>query len=171
MVESGPYLAFDHLSAVEVPSLPQASFCTIPTGEFPPNGDLPALPQQVWPNVKAMNDCSTVSGAVLAIGASSRQNGGRTLSDSPRVPRIDLYTSSTCLYCTGAKNILRMRGLAFEEIRIDLDPARREEMLARSGGRRSVPQVFINNIHIGGYEDLVSADRSGRLAELIGEDR
>ncbi|MGA8278748.1 MAG: glutaredoxin 3 [Rhodanobacteraceae bacterium] len=87
------------------------------------------------------------------------------------MPRIDLYTSATCLYCTGAKNILRQRGLAFEEIRIDLDPARGEEMVARSGGHRSVPQIFINNTHIGGYEDLVSADRSGRLAEILGEDR
>ncbi|MGA9342422.1 MAG: glutaredoxin 3 [Rhodanobacteraceae bacterium] len=85
--------------------------------------------------------------------------------------RIDFYTSATCLYCVGAKNLLTRLGLEFEEIRIDLDPSRREEMLARSGGRRSVPQIFINDTYIGGYEDLVAADRSGKLAQILAASR
>ncbi|HET6546747.1 MAG TPA: glutaredoxin 3 [Rhodanobacteraceae bacterium] len=84
------------------------------------------------------------------------------------MPRIELYTSGICFYCVGAKNFLKQRGLEFEEIRIDRDPARREEMLVRSGGRRSVPQIFINGRHIGGYDDLVAVDRSGGLAEILG---
>ncbi len=81
--------------------------------------------------------------------------------------RVEMYTTAICPYCVSAKAFLQRKGWTSEEIRVDLDIARREEMLARSGGRRSVPQIFINGVHIGGYDDLVAADRNGRLAELV----
>lgn len=77
--------------------------------------------------------------------------------------RVEIYTTAACPYCVAAKNFLRQRGFDYEEIRVDLDVARREEMLARSHGRRSVPQIFVGRTHVGGYDDLVAADRSGRL--------
>lgn len=83
---------------------------------------------------------------------------------------VELYTSAICPYCVAAKTFLRQKGLEFGEIRIDVDPSRRDEMLARSGGRRSVPQIFINGTHIGGFDDLVAADRSGHLAAVLGHD-
>jgi glutaredoxin 3 len=86
------------------------------------------------------------------------------------MPRIELYSSGTCFYCVGAADFLRRRGLPFEEIRVDLDPARRAEMLERSHGRRTVPQIFINGVHVGGYDDLVAADRSGELGKILGGD-
>lgn len=82
---------------------------------------------------------------------------------------IEMYTTAICPYCVAAKNLLKQKGLDYAEIRVDLDVARREEMLARSGGRRSVPQIFIDDIHVGGFDDLVAADRSGRLAGMLGQ--
>ena len=85
-----------------------------------------------------------------------------------RVARIEMYTTAICPYCVAAKSVLKAKGLEYSEIRIDTDAARRDEMLARSGGRRTVPQIFVNGHHVGGHDDLVAADRSGRLAELLG---
>jgi glutaredoxin 3 len=81
--------------------------------------------------------------------------------------KVEIFTGANCAYCVAAKNLLKSKGLGYEEFRIDLDPARRDEMLARSANRRTVPQIFINDTHVGGFDDLVAADRSGRLAELI----
>jgi len=83
------------------------------------------------------------------------------------VPVIEMYTTAICPYCVAAKSVLKSKGLEYSEIRIDTDPARLAEMLQRSNGRRTVPQIFINNIHVGGHDDLVAADRSGRLAEIL----
>lgn len=82
---------------------------------------------------------------------------------------VILYTSASCAYCVAAKNFLKQKGLSYDEVRVDLDPARREEMMARAR-RTSVPQIFIGEIHIGGYDDLVAADRSGRLAQILAGD-
>lgn len=82
--------------------------------------------------------------------------------------RIEMYTTAFCPYCVMAKQFLQRKGLGFEEVRVDTDPARREEMLQRSDGRRTVPQIFIEGQHVGGFDDLVAADRSGRLQELLG---
>lgn len=78
-----------------------------------------------------------------------------------------LYTTAICPYCIAAKNYLRNRGIAYEEVRIDLDPVRRDEMLAKTR-RTSVPQIFFGDVHVGGFDDLVAADRSGELARLTG---
>lgn len=83
------------------------------------------------------------------------------------MPKIEVYSTAVCPYCVSAKNLLKSRGLEWTEVRIDMDPAQRDAMLARSGGRRTVPQIFINDQHVGGFEDLVAADRSGKLATLL----
>lgn len=80
--------------------------------------------------------------------------------------KATLYSSAICPYCVAAKNFLRNKGVEYEEVRIDLDPARREEMMARTR-RTSVPQIFFGDVHVGGFDDLVAADRSGRLDEII----
>lgn len=76
--------------------------------------------------------------------------------------KVEIYTSGSCFYCVAAKNLLKQKGLDYEEFRIDTDPARYREMLDRSG-RRSVPQIFIEDRRIGGFEELVAADRAGEL--------
>lgn len=83
--------------------------------------------------------------------------------------KIEVYSTAVCPYCVAAKNLLKSKGLEWSEVRVDTDPAQREAMLARSGGRRTVPQIFINDQHVGGYDDLVAADRNGRLGELLGQ--
>jgi glutaredoxin 3 len=85
------------------------------------------------------------------------------------MPKIEVYSTAVCPYCVAAKNLLKAKGLHWEEVRVDTDPVQRDTMLARSGGRRTVPQIFVNDQHVGGYDDLVAADRSGKLAELLGE--
>lgn len=84
------------------------------------------------------------------------------------MPKIEVYSTAVCPYCVAAKNLLKSKGLDWTEVRIDMDPSQRDSMLARSGGRRTVPQIFINDQHVGGFDDLVAADRSGKLAELLG---
>lgn len=79
---------------------------------------------------------------------------------------VTLYTSAVCGYCTAAKNFLRSRGLEWNEVRIDLDPAERERMVERAG-RTSVPQIFFGDVHVGGYDDMIALHRAGRLDPLI----
>ena len=79
---------------------------------------------------------------------------------------VDIYTKPSCPYCVAAKNLLTQRGYQYREMRIDQDAALREEMLARSAGRRTVPQIFIDDKHIGGFDDLQAADRAGQLKDL-----
>jgi glutaredoxin 3 len=80
---------------------------------------------------------------------------------------IEIYSTAICPYCVAAKNLLKSKGLDWREIRVDTDPAARGAMLERSGGRRTVPQIFINGAHVGGFDDLAEADRSGKLAKLL----
>ena len=82
---------------------------------------------------------------------------------------IEIYTTAVCPYCVAAKNLLKSKGLQWTETRVDADPVRREEMLTRSAGRRTVPQIFVNGHHVGGFDDLAAADRDGRLAALLAE--
>ncbi|HET6586689.1 MAG TPA: glutaredoxin 3 [Oleiagrimonas sp.] len=81
--------------------------------------------------------------------------------------QIEMYTTHVCPYCVAAKNLLKSKGLEWNEVFVDTDPAQRELMLERSQGRRSVPQIFVNGHHVGGYDDLVAADRNGQLARLL----
>jgi glutaredoxin 3 len=80
--------------------------------------------------------------------------------------KVILYSKENCPYCHMAKELLSGRGIAFEEIRIDLDPSKLEEMI-RLSNKRTVPQIFINNQSIGGYDDLTILMRSGKLDELL----
>jgi glutaredoxin 3 len=78
-----------------------------------------------------------------------------------------MYTTAVCPYCVRAEQLLRQRGVAdIEKIRIDLDPDRKDEMIARTG-RRTVPQIFIGDRHIGGCDDLYAVDRAGELVPLL----
>lgn len=81
--------------------------------------------------------------------------------------KILLYTTRFCPYCVMAKRLLTRKGAHFEEVRVDEDAARREEMLARARGRRTVPQIFIGERHVGGFDDLAALDRSGELDPLL----
>lgn len=83
------------------------------------------------------------------------------------MPKIEVYSTAVCPYCVAAKNLLKARGLEWTEVRIDTDAAQRDTMLARSGGRRTVPQIFINEQHVGGYDELLAADRSGKLKQML----
>ena len=87
-------------------------------------------------------------------------------ASTPATPPIVLYTSAMCGYCVAAKNFLRSRGLSWEEVRIDLDPGERERMVARTR-RTTVPQIFIGQAHVGGYDDLMALNRAGRLEALL----
>ncbi|ATM97752.1 glutaredoxin 3 [Yersinia frederiksenii] len=80
--------------------------------------------------------------------------------------KIEIYTKATCPYCHRAKALLSSKGAAFHEIAIDNDPAKREEMIARSG-RTTVPQVFIDGQHIGGCDDLHALDARSGLDPLL----
>ena len=81
-------------------------------------------------------------------------------------PDITLYSTAICPYCVAAKNFLKSKGLQWTEVRIDLDGAERERMLTRAR-RTSVPQIFIGETHVGGYDDLMALHRAGKLEPLL----
>jgi glutaredoxin 3 len=81
--------------------------------------------------------------------------------------RIVLYTTPFCGYCRVAKRLLGDKGLAFEEIDVAFDEKNRAEMIDRSGGMRTVPQIFIDGRHVGGHAELAALEREGKLDALI----
>ncbi|MRD72704.1 glutaredoxin 3 [Rhodocyclus tenuis] len=82
--------------------------------------------------------------------------------------KVLMYATGVCPYCIRAEQLLRQRGVTeIEKIRVDLDPARRDEMLQRSGGMRTVPQIFIGETHVGGCDELIALDRAGGLLPLL----
>jgi len=81
--------------------------------------------------------------------------------------KIEIYTTKNCLYCDKAKRLLKEKGAPFQEIRIDLDDHKRSEMLERSSGHTSVPQIFINDQYIGGCDDLFDLHSNGKLDTLL----
>jgi len=82
--------------------------------------------------------------------------------------RVTMYSTAMCPYCIRAEALLRARGVTdIDKIRVDLEPERRKEMIARTG-RRTVPQIYIGETHVGGFDELAGLDREGRLAELLG---
>jgi glutaredoxin 3 len=85
------------------------------------------------------------------------------------VPRIVVYCTSVCPYCTRALKLLDGKGVEYETVRVDLAPERRVEMEARSG-RTSVPQIFIEDFHVGGFDDLSELDLDDELDPLLGLD-
>ncbi len=81
-------------------------------------------------------------------------------------PQITLYTSAICPYCVAAKNFLKSKGQVWTEVRIDLDFSQRQAMIAKTN-RTSVPQIFIGQTHVGGYDDMIALHRAGKLEPLL----
>jgi len=85
------------------------------------------------------------------------------------VPQITMYTTATCPYCLNAERLLRNKGVDnIEKVRVDLDPQRRIEMMEKTG-RRTVPQIWIGERHVGGFDDLRALDVAGELDPLLVE--
>ena len=78
-----------------------------------------------------------------------------------------MYSTRVCPYCDMAKRLLNNKGVSFVEIRVDQHPERLAEMLERAKGRRSVPQIFINNVGIGGFDELSALESDGKLNEML----
>ena len=81
--------------------------------------------------------------------------------------RILLYTTQFCGYCRAAKNLLRAKGLDYEEIDVGFDPDKRADMVQSAGGLRTVPQIFIHGRHVGGYDELAALEREGKLNDWL----
>lgn len=81
--------------------------------------------------------------------------------------RVRMYSTAVCPFCQMAERLLLSKGVAaIEKIRVDLDPAQRSEMMEKTG-RRTVPQIYIGDTHVGGYDDLAALDRAGKLDPLL----
>jgi glutaredoxin 3 len=85
-----------------------------------------------------------------------------------QAPPITMYSTGWCPYCDRARALLQRKGVPVQEYKIDEDDLHRAEMLARSGGRRTVPQIFIGDRHVGGFDDLYALDKAGELDKLLG---
>ena len=82
--------------------------------------------------------------------------------------KVVMYCTAVCPYCVAAERLLKSRGVTeIDKIRVDLDPSRMDEMIARSGGRRTVPQVFVGDTHVGGFDDTSALDAAGGLVPLL----
>jgi len=86
---------------------------------------------------------------------------------APVAPAVMMYSTAVCPYCVRAEQLLRAKGVAdIAKVRVDLEPARRAEMMQKTG-RRTVPQIYIGGVHVGGYDDLVVLDRAGKLQPML----
>ncbi|MGZ3619199.1 MAG: glutaredoxin 3 [Candidatus Binataceae bacterium] len=83
--------------------------------------------------------------------------------------KVEVYTTAYCPYCTRAKSLLKSKGVAFEEIDVSGNSVLREKMIELSGGRRTVPEIFINGKIVGGYDELRALEAEGRLDPLLSE--
>jgi glutaredoxin 3 len=81
--------------------------------------------------------------------------------------RVKIYTSPICPYCVRAKSLLMKKGAEIEEINVLMDGSARQEMEQKSGGRRTVPQIFVGDVHVGGCDDLYALDGAGKLDPLL----
>jgi len=81
---------------------------------------------------------------------------------------VRMYTTRVCPFCVMAKRLLTSKGVAYEEIRVDESPGVREEMM-RISGRRTVPQIFVGDTHVGGFDDLSALDHAGKLDPLLND--
>ncbi|MEP7157629.1 MAG: glutaredoxin 3 [Betaproteobacteria bacterium] len=80
--------------------------------------------------------------------------------------KVTMYSTGACPYCIMAERLLTAKGVAIDKIRVDLEPARRDEMMTRTG-RRTVPQIYVGDTHVGGFDDLSLLDRQGGLDPLL----
>jgi len=83
--------------------------------------------------------------------------------------RVTMYATGYCPYCTMAERLLQSKGVEIDKIRVDLEPQRRVEMMERTQ-RRTVPQIYVGDVHVGGYDDLAALDRAGKLDPLLAGD-
>ena len=81
--------------------------------------------------------------------------------------QVEIYTSPLCGYCHAAKRLLTQKGVSFSEIDVSRDPQKRGEMMDRANGRHTVPQIFVGDTHVGGYDDLSALERAGKLDPLL----
>ena len=81
---------------------------------------------------------------------------------------VVMYSTNWCGYCQRARNLFERKGIAVRDIKLDDEPGQRPVMLERTGGLRTVPQIFIGELHVGGYDELAALDRSGELNKLLG---
>jgi len=81
--------------------------------------------------------------------------------------QVRIYTTPICPYCVRAKSLLKKKGAEFEEVDVFMDAGAREEMEAKTGGARTVPQIFIGDTHVGGCDDLYELDKDGKLDPLL----
>ena len=88
-------------------------------------------------------------------------------SNEAGMAKIEIYTAMACPFCTRAVKLLTSKKIAFEEIDVTLNSAKRQNMRSRANGRTSVPQIFINDDHIGGCDDLFALDQTGHLDKLL----
>jgi glutaredoxin 3 len=80
--------------------------------------------------------------------------------------KVLMYSTGVCPFCLMAERLLRAKGADIEKVRVDLEPERRQEMMTRTG-RRTVPQIYVGDRHVGGYDDLAALDRAGGLDPLL----
>lgn len=85
------------------------------------------------------------------------------------MPKVEIYTEMMCGYCHQAKALLAEKKVEFKEISVGFHPKARAEMIQRANGHRTVPQIFINDRHIGGYDDLYALDSAGKLDQLLAD--
>jgi glutaredoxin 3 len=83
------------------------------------------------------------------------------------VARVLMYCTAACPFCQSAERLLARKGARIDKVRVDLEPARRAEMTQKSGGRRTVPQIWIGSRHVGGCDDLYALEREGKLDPLL----
>jgi glutaredoxin 3 len=81
--------------------------------------------------------------------------------------QVTVYSTPMCPYCARAKSLLTRKGVAYEDVDVMMDLKARDEMLAKSGGARTVPQIFIGDTHVGGYDELSALEREGKLDPLL----
>lgn len=86
------------------------------------------------------------------------------------MPKIEMYATGSCPYCVRARRLLDGKGVSYDEYRVDLDASLRPTMETRANGGTTVPQIFIDDRHIGGYDDMAALDRAGELDPLLGQD-
>ena len=80
---------------------------------------------------------------------------------------VEIYTSPLCGFCHAAKRLLTAKGVSFSEVNVAADPTKRAEMMQRSNGGRTVPQIFIGSTHVGGYDDMAALEHAGKLDALL----
>lgn len=84
------------------------------------------------------------------------------------MPNVVMYTTAHCPYCVRARNLLDKKGVEYIDLRIDDNPALRPEMILKANGRTSVPQIFIDDFHVGGFDDMAELDVDGELDQRLG---